>query len=142
MGGASSSPQASSNAKRHALVIGNSAYSNTAPLANPAKDARLIAAALGNAGFNVRLHIDLPQKKMKRALRDFARDLRRIGPDAVSLVYFAGHGTQVGGRNYLLPVDADIEVEADVSIETSGLSGRCQRPEVPRPDIRCACRPV
>ena len=119
MGGASSAaPAKASNNQRHALVIGNSAYTSTAPLENPTKDARLIAAALENAGFNVRLHEDLSQKQMKRALRDFSRDLRASGPDAVSLVYFAGHGTQVAGRNYLVPVDANIEFEADVSIET------------------------
>lgn len=113
--GGSSSPRTS---ERHALVIGNSAYTHTSPLENPAKDARLIAAALTNANFNVRLHIDLTQKQMKRAVRDFSRDIRRMGDNAVSLVYFAGHGTQVSGRNYLVPVDADIEAEADVGIET------------------------
>jgi uncharacterized caspase-like protein len=121
MGGNSSPPipaGGTNNPQRHALIIGNSSYTSTAPLENPAKDARLIAAALTNANFNVRLHIDLTQKQMKRVLRDFSRDLRSIGPDAISLVYFAGHGTQVAGRNYLVPVDADIEVEADVSIET------------------------
>ena len=115
MGGASSPP---ANALRHALVIGNSSYAHTSPLDNPAKDARLISAALKNAGFNVRLHTDLTQKQMKRAMRDFSRDLRAIGPKAVSLIYFAGHGTQVAGRNYLVPIDANIEVEQDVGIET------------------------
>ncbi len=64
MGGASSKPRAldAGNSKRQALVIGNSAYAHTSPLDNPAKDARLIAAALKNAGFNVRLHTDLTQK--------------------------------------------------------------------------------
>ena len=120
MGGASSNPApaGASDGKRQALVIGNSAYAHTSPLENPAKDARLIAAALNNAGFNVRLHTDLTQKQMKRAMRDFSRDLRSIGPKAVSLIYFAGHGTQVGGRNYLVPVDANIEIEQDVGIET------------------------
>ena len=120
MGGASSKPASSkaNNGKRQALVIGNSAYAHTSPLENPAKDARLIGAALKNAGFNVRLHTDLTQKQMKRAMRDFSRDLRAIGPKAVSLVYFGGHGTQVAGRNYLVPVDANIEVEQDVGIET------------------------
>ena len=108
----------SSSSNRHALVIGNSSYTHTSPLANPAKDARLIAAALTNANFNVRLHVDLTQKQMKRVVRDFSRDLRSIGPNAVSLVYYAGHGTQVSGRNYLVPVDADIEAEQDVGIET------------------------
>ncbi len=106
------------SAQRQALVIGNSAYEKTSPLENPAKDARLIAAALRNAGFNVRLRIDLTQKQMKRAMRDFSRELRSMGPGVVSLVYYAGHGTQVAGRNYLVPVDADIEVEQDVSIES------------------------
>ncbi|MCP4933414.1 MAG: CHAT domain-containing protein [bacterium] len=115
MGGASSK---TIDSKRHALVIGNSAYAHTSPLDNPAKDARLIAAALENADFNVRLHTDLTQKQMKRAMRDFSRNLRSIGPKAVSLIYFAGHGTQVAGRNYLVPVDANIEIEQDVSIET------------------------
>ncbi len=116
MGGAHATRAGSSS--RHALVIGNSSYKYTAPLANPQRDARLIAAALENAGFKVRLHTDLSQKKMKRALRDFARDMRRLGDRAVSLVYYAGHGTQVAGRNYLVPIDADIETEADVPIES------------------------
>ncbi len=51
-------------------------------------------------------------------MRDFSRDLRTIGPKAVSLIYFAGHGTQVAGRNYLVPIDANIDVEQDVGIET------------------------
>ena len=116
MGGASRG-HANGPGNRHALVIGNSSYQFTSPLINPAKDARLIAAALENAGFKVRLHTDLSQKSMKRVLRDFSRDLRRLGDDTVSLVYFAGHGTQVAGRNYLVPIDADIEAEADVGIE-------------------------
>ena len=101
---------------RIALVIGNAAY-QSAPLANPANDAKLMIKTLGNLGFTVLSGVDVDQKRMKLLLREFGQKLDKSGPDAVGLFFYAGHGLQVGGRNYLLPVDAAIESEADVDIE-------------------------
>ena len=102
--------------KRVALVIGNSRY-RMAPLANPANDARLIAATLRSVGFDVLEHLDADQKQMKRAVNAFGDKLEAAGRDAVGLFYYAGHGVQVGGRNYLLPLGSDIQREKDVDVE-------------------------
>lgn len=102
---------------RMALVIGNGAY-DFAPLANPAGDARLMAQSLGATGFRVTTLTDAGREEMKRAIRSFAEDLRGAGPDAVALFFFAGHGVQVKGRNYLIPIDAQIGGEADMDYET------------------------
>lgn len=98
---------------RHALVIGNGAY-KAAPLKNPAKDARDMAALLGSLGFTVTLKVDAGLKEMEEAVRDFGHSLRTGG---VGLFYFAGHGVQVQGSNYLVPVDAKIQSESDVRFE-------------------------
>ncbi|MBV1696140.1 MAG: caspase family protein, partial [Hyphomicrobiales bacterium] len=99
---------------RLALVIGNSAYA-TAPLANPRNDAELIARTLRHLGFEVtRLH-DADQKTMRRALIDFGRRLKAA--DAVGVFYFAGHGVQVEGENYLIPIGAEIREEREVALE-------------------------
>lgn len=101
---------------RVALVIGNSDYADM-PLANPVNDADLMSATLKTLGFKT---IDLRNttaREMRRGVRDFAEALEKAGENVVSLVYYAGHGMQVGGRNYLIPVDAVIEREADVEVE-------------------------
>ncbi len=93
--------------KRVALVIGNGAYDTptVTPLTNPPNDARDVAATLAEIGFDVRTVIDGTREEMGAALDGFALDLR----DAeVGLFYFAGHGVQVDGTNYLIPVDADL----------------------------------
>ena len=101
--------------KRLALVIGNSDYKNS-PLKNPVNDARAMGKALsGMGGFEVKVHENLDQKGMKRAIRDFGKALKDSG--GVGLFYFAGHGMQVGGRNYLIPIGAQVDGEADVEIE-------------------------
>jgi len=102
---------------RIALVIGNSAYAQV-PLANPENDARLMAATLRSVGFEVAELINADQKQMKRAVRDFGERLERTAGRAVALFYYAGHGVQVGGRNYLIPVGARISRESDVDIES------------------------
>lgn len=95
---------------RVALVIGNAAYRES-PLINPVNDARALGAALRAAGFEViELH-DQGAIAMRRAAREFGEKLR--GKDA-GLFYFAGHGVQVRGRNYLVPVDADIKYEDEI----------------------------
>jgi carboxyl-terminal processing protease len=105
---------------RVALVIGNSAYQNTDVLENPKNDARLMADRLKAAGFKVTMLIDADQATMKRAMVDFGRELR--SSDAVGLFYYAGHGLQVNGLNYLVPVNASIKDETEVGIETVSLS--------------------
>ena len=106
---------------RIALVIGNSTYLKD-PLANPVNDAKAIAAALGEARFEVQLVTDLTQSGMRRALRDFSAAVAQKGKDTVALIYYAGHGLQIDGENFLVPVDAKIEREGDVAVETMRLA--------------------
>lgn len=99
-----------------ALIIGNGNYSAVTPLDNPTRDADLIARTLRDLDFEVTLLIDTPEIDMKRAIAQFGRDLRAAGPDAVGLFYYAGHGVQSFGSNYLLPVDADLTDAADLDL--------------------------
>lgn len=108
-----------SGEKRIALVIGNSAYKD-APLKNPVNDARDMAAALRKLGFEVIEKTNVSQKEMNRAIVQFGEKLRA---DTVALFFYAGHGMQVKGRNYLLPVDAQIQSEASVRVETVDVDG-------------------
>jgi len=101
--------------QRVALVIGNAAYAS-APLRNPANDARDVAAKLGELDFDVVRLLDAGQREMEGAIRDFTRKLS--GEGAVGLFYFAGHGIELDGQNYLVPVDADIQSAADVKYKT------------------------
>ena len=98
------------HAERLALVIGNSAY-QTAPLKNPLNDAEDMTATLKKMGFKVILKKNADQRTMEDTIRYFGRQLRNGG---IGLFYFAGHGMQVDGRNYLIPIDTQIESEADV----------------------------
>src|SRR5258705_1465898 len=101
--------------KRVALVIGNSAYQNVARLPNPVNDGATIAATLKDAGFDVvDSRHDLPAAETRRVLRDFA-DRPRLADIAV--VSYAGHGIEVDGGNYLIPVDGKLERNTDVSNE-------------------------
>jgi hypothetical protein len=101
------------SSERLALVIGNNAY-HTAPLRNPVNDAEDMSAVLSDLGFNVTLKKNVDRRGLEDAIRHFGRQLRHGG---VGLFYFAGHGLQVGGRNYLIPINARIESESDVSYE-------------------------
>jgi uncharacterized caspase-like protein len=104
--------------KRVALVIGNAAYQNAPTLPNPANDGAVIAATLKDAGFDVvDSRHDLSAVEMRRALRDFSDRARDAD---IALIYYAGHGLEVDGNNYLIPVDAKLERDADVYDE--GLS--------------------
>src|ERR1700722_14367329 len=111
---ASSAVQAQES--RIALVIGNSDYSS-GPLPNPANDAKLVGDALTALGFDVIARRNADQVNMKRAIQEFGSRLEKAGPAAVSLFYYAGHGMQLSGRNYLIPTTARIEREGDVEIE-------------------------
>ncbi len=101
---------------RIALVVGNSAYGSVSALDNPVNDARLMAEKLEGLGFEVRHLSDSNQIDMKRAISQFGRDLRRGGEDAVGLFYYAGHGVQSFGSNYLLPVDVSLDDPADLDL--------------------------
>src|SRR5262245_3318881 len=107
---------------RVALVIGNAAYTTIPALTNPANDAALMAAALGKVGFDVAAVPDADRDEMAAAIRAFGKRLRAAGPDAVGLFYYAGHGVQANGVNYLIPVDAPIGNEAD--LETAAVSAQ------------------
>ena len=89
--------------RRVALVIGNGAYVHVKALPNPSNDARSIAKSLRDIGFSVTEGIDLDRGGMQTMIRDFLREAARAH---VAMVHFAGHGVQIGGRNYLVPVDA------------------------------------
>jgi uncharacterized caspase-like protein len=105
--------------KRVALVLGNSNYQNVAPLANPVNDSAKIAAMLKDAGFDVvDSRRDLSAVDTRRALRDFADRSRDAD---IAVVYYAGHGIEVDGGNYLIPVDARLERDTDVYDEALSL---------------------
>ena len=104
--------------KRVALVIGNGDYKNVGALQNPPKDAASIAAMLTSSGFQVVARRDVGIVAMRRAVSDFAD----IAGDAdVALVYYAGHGIEVDGANYLIPTDATLQRDFDVEDETISL---------------------
>jgi Caspase domain len=106
-------------AKRVALVIGNSAYRNVPALTNPVNDGAVIAATLKEAGFDVvDSRHDLPAVETRRALRDFADRARDAD---IAVIYYAGHGMEVDGTNYLIPVDAKLERDTDVFDEAFSL---------------------
>ena len=105
--------------KRVALVIGNSAYQHVAKLPNPARDANAIAALLRSAGFDqVEQRNDLTIREFRRAMREFAY----LARDAdMALVFYAGHGIEVGGNNYLIPTDARLKSDLDIEDEVMSL---------------------
>src|SRR5262249_11611313 len=98
-----------------ALVIGNGAYRSVARLANPVHDAAGIAALFRKAGFaRVQMMQDLDAAALRRAIREFSDVAREAD---VAVVYFAGHGMEVNGTNYLIPIDARLERDTDVEDE-------------------------
>lgn len=98
--------------KRVALVIGNSAYKSVPKLANPANDAGLIGGMLRKAGFDtVDVRQDLSAPEMRKALREFGARTRDAD---VAVIYYAGHGMELDGTNYLIPTDAALETDTDV----------------------------
>src|SRR3984885_260691 len=104
---------------RLALLLGNSKYQAVPELDNPSNDAADLAQALRSVGFEVIEQRDATREAMAKAVRDFSERLR--GAD-VALFFYAGHGLQMNGENYLLPVDARIETAADVRFNTINLS--------------------
>jgi uncharacterized caspase-like protein len=103
---------------RIALVIGNSAYRFTPQLANPVNDARAMSAALRELGFQVIEGLDLDKRALEEKVRLFAQGIARAN---IGVLFYAGHGLQVAGRNYLLPVDARLASERDLAFEAMPL---------------------
>ncbi|MGI9463121.1 MAG: caspase family protein, partial [Aestuariivirgaceae bacterium] len=109
------SGKTASAAERVALIIGNSAYQSAAELKNPRNDAEALANMLTGFGFLVLKGIDVDQFNFKTLVRAYTREIK----DAkLALFFYAGHGLQVGRRNFLLPVDAELKDEADLDFET------------------------
>src|SRR5438552_10042754 len=105
--------------KRVALVIVNSAYQKVAKLSNPANDAAAVAAMLKAAGFDsVGARLNVPANDVRKSLREFAARTRDAD---IAVVYYAGHGIELDGINYLIPVDASLETDGDVLDETVAL---------------------
>jgi len=100
---------------RVALVVGNAKYLNANVLPNPGNDARVMARTLREIGFDVAEGFDLDRTGMERLVREF---LRKTATAQVALLFYAGHGLQVDGRNYLVPVDAKLESPSDLGFET------------------------
>ncbi len=114
LGAAFGTPHAAVSAEQKvALVIGNSAYP-TSRLRNPVNDAKAMAEKLRALGFDVVLRTDSSQRDMTRAISQFGQ---KLALGSVGLFYYAGHGMQVRGKNYLIPIDAEIETEGSVSSE-------------------------
>jgi tetratricopeptide (TPR) repeat protein len=105
-------PPPSRRGTRMALVIGNGAYAHVKALPNPPNDARAVARSLREIGFTVAEGIDLDRAAMQKLTRDFLRDAARA---QVAIVYYAGHGVQVDGRNYLIPVDTQLRAGASMT---------------------------
>src|SRR5208337_3367581 len=101
-----------------ALVIGNSDYRNVAKLPNPRNDAADIAALLQRLGFSVTSLHDATFDAMRRALLQFGREAQ--GAD-MAVVYFAGHGMEIGGENWLIPIDAELRSDRDAENEAISL---------------------
>lgn len=106
------SQDARAGERRVALVIGNATY-KADPLDNPVNDARLVAKTLTSAGFQVTLRENLDRRGLFEAMRAFGNQLNE---DAVALFYYAGHGLQLRDRNYLVPIDAEIQTEEEIPV--------------------------
>src|SRR6195952_1590063 len=107
---------------RVALVIGQSAYRSVPALPNPANDAKAFTQMRTEAGFEVLTAADLSQSEMREKVGDFAARVAAKGPDTVALVFYAGHGLQIDGENFLVPVDVDVKREADIPLQAVRLN--------------------
>jgi hypothetical protein len=113
--GAQKEPAAAASSHRIALVVGNAQYASVSPLNNPRNDAELMARTLRSLGFQVTELIDADQNTMKQAMLNFGRALR--GEIEAGLFYYAGHGVQANGNNYLIPVDAVIKDQGELDLQ-------------------------
>ena len=112
-----------SGENRLALVIGNATY-RTAPLRNPVNDAQAVAAALKVLGFQVIMRENATQREMLDGLREFAQ---RASKNQVRLLFYAGHGVQIKGRNYLMPIDAEAQTEDEIAQKGADVSELLER---------------
>lgn len=124
-------PAVAEGERRVALVIGNAAYTAANPLANPVSDAGDIAKALTRLGFEVILGLDLDKVSFDAKIREFARALDGA---TTALMFYAGHGLQVAGQNYLVPVDAKLATERDLDFEAIRLDFIMKQMELGRED--------
>ena len=115
---ASSQAAANATADRKALVVGNSAYSHIGALPNPTNDAVAVGAAIERLGFEVTTVLDASRRKLAQALRAFEMHTEAD----IALVFYAGHGLEVGGSHYVVPVDARLERPADAAVETMNVA--------------------
>ncbi|MBX3575800.1 MAG: caspase family protein [Rhizobiaceae bacterium] len=106
--------EASAQSRRVALVLGNAAYESTAPLANPVNDAADLAAKLRAVGFEVIEGKNLGKRELERAVGEFADALTGA---SVGMLFYAGHGIQVDGRNYIVPTDARLDAAVKLQLE-------------------------
>ncbi len=113
--------------ERLALVIGNGAYAGDARLENPVRDARAMADVLRDAKFRVTSVEDASGAALNRAIEQFGRSAEAVGPDAVVLVYYAGHAAQFDGLNYLLPVDVPTDSEERLRSASVGVEAILKR---------------
>src|SRR5581483_9691194 len=105
--------------RRVALVVGNGAYKNVHALPNPPRDAKLIASVLHDVGFQTVISVsDLTRDKFFDALKTFADEAEKAD---WAVVYYAGHGFEIGGVNYLVPVDAKLAADKDAEKEAVAL---------------------
>jgi carboxyl-terminal processing protease len=130
---------------RVALVIGNSAYQGDLPaLPNPANDAKLMASALRSVGFDVVEAENASKDRMMSALAEFRDKLVAAGNTATGLFFYAGHGLQVAGENYLIPIDAKIQAEKDVDLASLSANTVMKQMEFAAPAVNIiildACR--
>jgi len=107
------------NEKRLALVIGNSIYGGGQTLKNPVNDANLMTSTLQRLGFTVIKRINATEQSMEQAIREFSRELPKYN---VTLFYYAGHGVQVDGTNYIIPVDATLNEKSDCKYEAISIN--------------------
>ena len=114
--------QSASAENRLALVIGQSAYRSVPALPNPANDAKAVTQLLTDSGFEVSTAADLSQGQMREVVSEFAGKVAAKGADTVALVFYAGHGLQIDGENFLVPVDIDPKREADIPIQAVRLN--------------------
>ena len=129
-----------SGEKKLALVIGNSEYLHGSKLKEPATDAQTIASALEKQGYEVELGYNLGRKAFNEAIESFSRKFRTYDS---GIVYYAGHGFQIDGENYLIPIDANPETKFQVHSQCINVDHFFQsfnQPEKPKVIILDACR--
>src|SRR5712672_2044297 len=107
---------------RLALVIGQSTYRSVPALPNPVNDARAVTQMLTDSGFEVSSASDLSQSQLRETVSEFAGKIAAKGSDTIALVFYAGHGLQIDGENFLVPVDVDPKRESDIPMQAVRLN--------------------